>query len=55
MYGAVRIYTPFEQPESNNISPVNEDEDPVFKNSLFNRILGYSENLTIGEDVIEGS
>jgi hypothetical protein len=29
MYGAVKLYTPFEQPESNDISPVNEDEDPI--------------------------
>jgi len=28
MYGAVRLYTPFERPESNDISPVSEDEDP---------------------------
>jgi len=28
MYGAVKLYTPFEQSESNDISPVSEDEDP---------------------------
>jgi hypothetical protein len=44
MYGAVRLYTPFEQPESNDISPVSEDEDPFsICFDVFKRAFGYSD------------
>ena len=56
MYGAVRLYTLFEQPESNGISPVSEDEDPFsIRIDIVNRSFGYSDILTIDEDQIEGS
>jgi hypothetical protein len=56
MYGAVRLYTPFEQPESNDISPVSKDEDPLsICFGVFTRAFGYSDYLTIDENKIEGS
>jgi len=55
MYGAVRLYTPFEQPESNDISPVSDDEDPFsICLDVFNRPFGCSDILIKDEDLIEG-
>ena len=47
MYGPVRLYTPFEQQESNDISPVSDDENPFsICLDVFNRSFGYSDTLT---------
>jgi hypothetical protein len=55
MYGAVRLYTPFEQPESNDISPVSDDEDPFsICLDVFYRSFGCSDILIKDEDLIEG-
>jgi len=51
MYGPVRLYTPFEQPESNDISPVSDDENPFsICLDVFNRSFGYSDTLIKDED-----
>jgi sigma-B regulation protein RsbU (phosphoserine phosphatase) len=47
MYGAVRLYTPFEQPESNDIYPVSKVEDPFsICIDVVNRSFGYSDTST---------